>query len=196
MALAGGAAAPIAGLFAFAGSLAYQLHDTHILIGADSLGAGFYFICLSVVLCAVLVWLTLAARDHIPRPGRELHVVVGVVSAAGMTLGAMLSPGKAGTSFLKMNFGWTSWHMQVTWLAFVALVGLPGVVGFAMRTVWGADLALGALLAPAWLVLTALAPVSAPGIFGFTFRTVHPVIVVALAGQIVAQVMFRAAARR
>ncbi len=191
MALAGGAAAPIAGLFAFAGALAYVMYDKRSLIGAMSLGPGFYAICASVGTCVALFVMSVRQRDKNSLKRDGVHAVVGVISAAGMTLGTMLSPGKSGTSFMKMNFGWSSWQMQIAWLLFVVLVGTPGFVGFAMRTVWGADLALGALLAPAWLVLTGLAPASAPSLFDFTFRTVHPVVVIALAGQVVAQVLFR-----
>jgi hypothetical protein len=196
MALAGGAAAPIAGLFAFAGSLAYVMFDKRSLIGVMSLGAGFYAIFAAVATCAALCILSLRHRDKKSPKRNGPFVGIGVLSAVGMTLGTMLSPGKSGTSFMKMNFGWSSWHMQVAWLLFVVLVGAPGFVGFAMRSVWGADLALGALLAPAWLVLTGVAPASAPSFFGFTFRTVHPVVVIALAGQVVAQVLFRMSGTR
>lgn len=195
MALAIGAAVPIAGLFGFAASVVLRLYDTHSLIGDVSFGPSLYFICLSVVSCLVLAGITFGQRDRKARRSDGQHVAVGIISGCAMSVGVMLSPGKAGTSFIKMNFGWSSWHMQVAWLLFVCLVGLPGVVGFALRTVWGADLALGALLAPAWLVLTALAPASAPAVFGFTFRAVHPVIVIALGGQILAQILFRVVTR-
>lgn len=191
VALAAGAAAPIAGLFTFAASLAYVMKAKQVLIGKLTIGPAFYFICVSVVLCLAFVVMTYVQRDRTAEFRGGLHVTVGMISAIGTTIGAMLSPGKAGTSFVKLNFEWSVWHMQIAWIVFVCLVGLPGLVGFAMRTVWGADLALGALLVPVWLVVTALVPLSTPSIFGFVFRTVHPVVVIALAGQIVAQILFR-----
>lgn len=155
-ALAGGAGTAVGGFFGFMSSLVISILHSFGSFGDITVGPGLVFVCISFVLCFILFWIVVARRDttapHIAGP----HTALGVLSALGMSLGVMLPPSGSGLSFKDMNFSFDPGYVQAGYLLLVGSIALPGLIGFATKTKWGAVFVLGGLVPTVWLVISSI----------------------------------------
>jgi hypothetical protein len=192
-ALAGGAGTAVGGVFGFMSALVISLLNSFGDFGDIKVGPGLVFICISFGLCFILFWMVVARRDSTAPRVHGPHTALGVLSALGMSLGVMLPPSGSGVSFKDMNFDLHPGYVQAGYLLLVGSIALPGLIGFAAQTAWGALFALGGLVPTLWLVLMALSDNQSTNSFAYSLDKVHPVLLIAVGLQIVSLIMFRVA---
>ena len=192
-ALAGGAGTAVGGFFGFMSAIVVSILNSLGDFGNITVGPGLVFVCISFALCFILFWIVVARRDTTAPHVGGAHSALGMLSALGMSLGVMLPPSGSGLSFKDVNFNFHPGYVQAGYLLLVGSIALPGLIGFASKTAWGAVFALGGLVPTAWLVLSALSNDQKSSPFSYSLNKVHPVLLISIGLQVVALVMFRAA---
>ena len=194
--LAAGAATSTAGIMVFLDAVSYSLLDSYSDFDSGlGVGGGLVMLTIFVALAASLLITALrAARanvtDALPAGG---YTALGVISSAALTVGVMLPATKSGVTFAMLNFDWDPWYLQVSWLLFVGLLGLPGVVGFASAQRWGIPLALGGFAPTLWLVISSADDGNGGDRISTLFSKVHPVLIIAMVANVVAMLWARSA---
>lgn len=193
--LAAGAAIAAGGVMLFLDTLSYAIIDAFDGFDSDT-GIGGGMVCLAIfaVLSVLLLALGIRGADRTTQIPAGPYTALGVISAAGITLGAMLPPTGTGLTFARLNFDWDPWYVQIAWLTYVGALGLAGVIGFTSKHLWGITLAFAGIIPTTWLVTSSLDDNTSGDQVTNLFEKVHPVLIIAIITNLAMMLWARGAA--